>query len=102
MRRKPSTFAWIAALAVITKFWVAAFSWRNIAPQRIRQYLVIWLGSTLCLIALAMLVWAGYLRYFLPSDIYRLRSLLILVALLVIPFARVGLAPSALARNRHR
>ena len=97
---------WIAALAFVAKVWLAAFSWRKITPQRVRQYLVVWLAGTVCLIALAMLLWAG-LRYLLPSDIYRLRSLLILVALLVIPFARLpfarlGLAPSSLAKNRHR
>ncbi len=93
---------WVAALAVAAKFWIAAFSWRKVAPQRVRQYLIVWLGSTLCLITLAVLLWAGLLRYFLPSDIYRVRSLLILAALLVMPFGRLGLATSSLARNRHR
>lgn len=93
---------WVAALAVAAKFWIAAFSWRKVAPQRVRQYLIVWLGSTLCLISLATLLWAGLLRYFLPSDIYRVRSLLILAALLVMPFGRLGLATSSLARNRHR
>jgi hypothetical protein len=114
-RRQSSNLSWIhnnidrllpalvgiAAVAVITKFWMAAFSWRNIAPQRLRQYCLVWFGGTLCLITLAMLLWAA-LRYAFPSDVYRLRSLLLLVALLIIPFARLGLAPSSLARNRHR
>ena len=91
----------IVAFAAITKFGMAAFFWRGIAPQRLRQYFMVWCGGTLCLITLAVLLWAG-LRYVLPSDIYRLRSLLILIALLVIPFARIGLAPSSLAKNRHR
>ncbi len=94
-------FVWIAALAVIAKFWTAAFCWSKMAPHHVRQYLLVWFGSTLCLTTLSVLLWAG-LRYVLPSDIYRLRSLLVLVSLLIIPLARVGLAPSSLARNRHR
>jgi hypothetical protein len=101
---------WIAALAVIAKFWLAAFSWRSIAPARVRAYLLLWAGATLSLIALANLLWAhGLLSLqlmavtgFLPVDVYRLRNLLVLLALLVIPFARLGYAPSALAKNRHR
>ena len=107
--RPLSLFEWIAALGVSAKFWMAAVSWRKIAPQRVRRYFLAWCGGTLCLIALAILVWAdgtlilslmAFLN-FLPLDVYRLRNLLILVALLVIPFARLGLAPSSLARNRH-
>jgi len=93
-------FEWLAAFAVIAKFWLAAFSWRKIDPQRVRKYLLVWLGGTFCLIALAILWWKGG-RLYLPLDADRLRNLLILIAVLVIPFARPGLAPSALARNRH-
>ena len=95
-----SYLEWIAALAIIVKFWLAAFSWRKISSQRVHKYLLIWLGSAFCLMALALLVWAGA-RFYLSLDADRLRNLLILIALLVIPFARLGLAPSALARNRH-
>ena len=102
-------FEWLAAFAVIAKFWMAARSWRHIAAQRVRKYLLVWLGGTLCLMTLAILLWAdGLLDLllmavldFLPLDPYRLRNLLILVALLVIPFARPGLAPAFFAKNRH-
>jgi hypothetical protein len=101
---------WIAALAVIAKFWLAAYSWRSISPVRVRAYLLCWTGATLLLVTLAILVWAhGLLSLqlmammdFLPLDTFRLRNLLVLLALLVIPFARIARAPPALARNRHR
>ena len=101
---------WIIALAVIAKFWLAAFSWRSITPGRVRAYLLLWSCATLLVITLAILLWANGLLTLqlmalvdsLPLDVYRLRNLLLLLALLVIPFARLGYAPSALARNRHR
>jgi hypothetical protein len=37
-----------------------------------------------------------------PVDVERSRSLTILLALLAVPLWRIGLAPSFLARNRHR
>jgi hypothetical protein len=100
---------WAVALAVIAKFWLAARSWRDIAPERIRRFLLLWSGGTIALVALAILLWAhGTLSLaltdiadFLPLDVFRLRNLLILVALLIIPFARLGIAPKALAGNRH-
>ncbi len=101
---------WSAAFAVIGKFWVAARSWRNISGRRVCQYLLLWSGATLLLIALAILLWAGgalspALTDFAglpPMDVYRLRNLLILAALLTVPLARLGFAPAALAQNRHR
>ena len=96
-----SYLEWVAAFGVIVKFWLAAFSWRRISSQRVRKYLLVWLGSTLCLVALAALLWAGARLYLPLVDADRLKSLLILIALLAIPFARLGLAPSSLARNRH-
>ena len=92
---------WMAAVAVILKLWLTAFSWHRISPQRVRKYLLAWLASTACLITLALLLWARA-RFDLPVDAERLRNLLVLIALLIIPFARLGFAPSALARNRHR
>jgi hypothetical protein len=101
---------WIAAFAVIAKFWLAAFSWRSIAPARVRTYLLLWACATLLLITFAIFLWGHGLLVlqlmslmdFLPMDVFRLRNFLALLALLVIPFARLGYAPSALARNRHR
>jgi hypothetical protein len=104
-----SVVEWLAALAVIAKFWIAAATWRRIAQKRVQKYLFAWLGATLCLIALMLLLWGdGTLSLLLieldfrPLDVVRLRNLLILTALLVIPFARLGLAPMSLAKNRHR
>jgi len=105
-----SIFEWIATLAVIAKFWLAAFSWRSIGKPRVRAYLLLWTSATLLLAVLAILIWAHGsldlelmgLMDFLPLDVYRLRNLLILVTLLIIPFGRIGFAPSVLAKNRHR
>jgi len=101
---------WIVALAVVAKFFVAARTWRNVSSKRTRNFLLAWAGGTICLGALAMLLWAhGLLSLelmafgdFFPLDIVRLRNLLILVSLWIIPFARLGLAPTMLAKNRHR
>src|SRR5207245_598957 len=104
-----SWFEWVLACAVMAKFWMATFSWRRIASARVRKYMLIWSGGTFVLIALALLIWArGTLVLlliqlgFLPMDVYRVKYLLILIALLTIPVARLGLAPLSLARNRHR
>ena len=101
---------WIVAFAVIAKFWLAAFSWRSIARARVRTYLLLWICATLLLITFAIFLWGHGLLVlqltslmdFRPVDAYRLRNFLVLLALLVIPFARLGYAPSALAKNRHR
>jgi hypothetical protein len=95
------TLVRIAAIAVVAKLWIAAWTWRDIDRARVQQYLFLWLSGTLVLVAFALLSWAG-LRYLLPSDSHQLRSLLVLCALLVVPLARLGLAPGSLARNRHR
>jgi hypothetical protein len=92
---------WLAAAAVIVKLWGAVFSWRRVPMQHVRRYLPIWLGGTACLVAFAILVWDA-LGSLLPSDTYQLRNLLIFIATLIIPLARIGLAPAFLNRNRHR
>ena len=92
---------WIAAAAVVIKFWLAAFTWRKINAKYLRQYLPVWLGGSACLAALSFLL-GDLLGDFVPADTFRLRSLLILIALQIIPLARIGLAPSFLDKNRHR
>ena len=102
--RDPARFAplaWIAAAAVIAKYWIAAYAWRGVSPHYSRVYLLIWLAGTASFLGLGAVVW-GIARIYLPLDVDRLRSLVILLALLAVPIARVGLAPSSLARNRHR
>jgi hypothetical protein len=99
----------LAAAAVIAKFWLAARSWRSIQSQRTGRFFITWLAATLCLILLAFLLWAegtlslALMSWFdlLPMDPIRLRNLLILAALLLIPFARIGFARSSLTKNRH-
>jgi hypothetical protein len=56
--------------------------------------MMIWADGTLSALLMAVLG-------FPPIDSLRLGSLLILVAILVVPFARIGLIPGALAGNRH-
>lgn len=93
--------AWIAAVAVIAKYWIAAYAWRGVAPRYLRVYLIVWLAGTASFLALGIVLW-GMVRIYLPLDVDRLRSVVILLALLAVPLARVGLAPAQLARNRHR
>jgi hypothetical protein len=47
---------WVAAAAVVIKFWLAAFSWQKIHVKYLRQYLPVWLGGNACLIALSFLL----------------------------------------------
>ena len=90
-----SLIGWILALAVVAKGWFAVFSWTKITPRRTQQYLLLWTGATLCFVALGILSRP-------PLDVYRLEHLYVLAALLLFPLARLGLAPSSFARNRHR
>lgn len=93
--------AWIAAAAVVAKYWIAAYAWSGVSPRYLRAYLLIWLAGTASFLGLGIVVW-GIVRIYLPLDVDRARSVVILLALIVMPLARVGLAPSWLARNRHR
>jgi hypothetical protein len=90
-----SVIGWTLAVLVILKLWLAVFSWSKITPHRSRQYVLIWSGVTFCFIALGILAapWA---------DTYRVEHLFVLAAFLLMPFARLGLAPMSLAKNRHR
>ncbi len=96
-----TSVAWIGALAVAAKLSFAAYAWRRVAPRHIRRYLLVWLAGTACFVTLAVLLW-HIVRVNLPVDFYRVQTVLILVALLAVPLGRLGLAPSRLARNRHR
>jgi hypothetical protein len=113
IRRDPdrllSIVEWILAAIVIAKFWLATFSWRGITSRRALQYLMLWAGSAAALIMLAFMLWAGGLLSPLlagmadlhPLDPLRLQHLLVLGALAAVPLARVGMAPTSLAQNRH-
>jgi hypothetical protein len=99
----------VVATSVIGKLWLAARSWRLVQPKQTRRFLVAWLTVAFCLIILVRLLWADgtlilalmALFEFHPLDPIRLRNFLLLAALLSIPLARLGLARSSLARNRH-
>jgi hypothetical protein len=102
--RDPARLAfviWVVVVAVVAKCSLAAYAWRGVSPRYLRTYLLIWLVGTASLVALGIVVW-GIVRMYAPFDVDGLRSAVILVALLAVPLARVGLAPSSLARNRHR
>jgi hypothetical protein len=92
---------WLMSIAVVAKCWLAAYSWRRVSAHHLRQYLLVWGAATTCLLTLTMLLW-GVVRIYVALDIYRFQGFMILVALLAVPLGRVGLAPSCLARNRHR
>jgi len=95
------TLVRIAAVIVAAKFWIAAWSWRDAQRMHVQRYLALWLCCTAAWVAFGLLLWDGILQV-VPSDSHQLRSLMILCALLAVPFARLGLAPGSLARNRHR
>jgi hypothetical protein len=92
---------WIAVIAVVAKCSLAAYAWRGATARHVRGYVLIWLAGTTSLLALGLAIW-GLVRSYVPFDGDRLRSAVILLALLAVPLARVGLARGALARNRHR
>ena len=92
---------WLLSIAVVAKCWLAACSWRRVSARHLRQYLLVWGGATTCLLTLTMLLW-GVARIHVALDTCRFQGFMILVALLAVPLGRVGLAPSCLARNRHR
>jgi hypothetical protein len=94
-------FVWGAAIAVIAKYWLAARTWRGAQPRLVLRYLAVWLVGTASFVALGMVFWR-IVRIYVAMDSFRLQSLLILLALLAMPLARVGLAPALLERNRHR
>ena len=86
---------WLLALLVIIKFWFAVFSWSKVSSRRTAQYLRLWAAATLVFVLFAIIArpW---------GDMFRMERLYVLGALLLFPFARIGLAPASLARNRHR
>ncbi len=92
-------FPWILACLVTAKAWAAAGLWsraqrRGLITRRILwACLIAWAAATACLM---MLVCA------LCPQVVWLRDLLLLVALLMAPLARIGAAPAAIADNRSR
>lgn len=102
--REPERFAlfvWVIVIALCLKGSLAIYIWRRVSPRYGQAYLLTWLAGTASLVALGMVVW-GIVRTGLWFDAERLRTAIILLAVLAVPLARVGFAPSSLARNRHR
>jgi hypothetical protein len=93
--------AWSAAAAVILKYWLAAYSWRHVPSGYLRRYALILIAGTLIALAFGLVVW-NMVRIYVPLDLERARSVIILAALLSVPLMRIGLATSLLNRNRHR
>ena len=91
------TAAWVLIAAGIVKFSIAARSTRKIG----RQYLTVWFATTSLLVVLALLLSKG-LGVALPSFSSQIRNVLVLVALVFMPLARLGLASSFFEKNRHR
>jgi len=96
-----SAVVWILSAATIAKFWLAAWFWRRAAPQHVWRTLLVWGAGTTSLLAVALVFW-GAARIYVALDVLRFKALMILVALLALPLARVGLAARCLSRNRHR
>ena len=92
---------WLAVLAVVLKLCAAVWSWRKIPIERLRSYFLFWVAATLLLIVFAVIVWS-VLPPVPPSVTYRFRTLMILLAIMFLPLARMGLASSSFAKNRHR
>ena len=92
---------WIVSIAVGLKHCLAVYSWRRVSGPYVRQYLLVWVAGTACFVVLAVVL-SRVVPNNVAPDIHRFQGLMILLALLAVPLGRVGLAPSCLARNRHR
>lgn len=96
---KQTTFiqitGWVLAALIIAKICFGAFAWSKLEARHSLRYLAMWVGGTLCLVVLAVLLRP-------PMDIERQWHIFLLIALFLFPFARVGLAPGALDNNRAR
>ncbi|HLX70474.1 MAG TPA: hypothetical protein VKV04_12675 [Verrucomicrobiae bacterium] len=86
---------WVLAVLIMMKMWLAARSWSKVEPRQSRRYVIVWAAGTLCLVGFAMLARP-------PLDVERQFHVYLLLALLLFPFARVGLAPLSLNKNRAR
>jgi len=82
---------WIAAILILVKISTAVLSWWKV--ERAWAYLLFWISSTLTLIALATRA-----STYVPP----LSHSLVLIAVLITPLARIGIAQASFERNRDR
>jgi hypothetical protein len=92
------TLPWLGILLAL-KWLVAGWAFRTVhrrgllTARAIWTYFGIWLGVTVCLVALALML-------FSPTSVPK--PVIVLGATLIFPLARIGLAPLALEAHRHR
>jgi len=90
---------WVFAIAFAVKILLAVWAFREscrrqlLSPRATAKYVLFWLLGTICFVAFASALCRG--------SIFS-QPLVTLTAALLLPLARVGLAPLALARARHR
>jgi hypothetical protein len=84
---------WAFVAAAVLKLLLATRSWKHISPRRVLKYVTFWWLATLCFVLLVLAI---------DPPFAALKHVMILAAFLPVPLARLGLAPSALAKNRHR
>lgn len=89
-------------LAVVAKFWLAARGRRWTSVRSIGWYGVAWVAAVASLVGLGTAVVNNAGRQLPDGDVQRLRLAMILLAVLLVPLARVVWAPRFLGRNRHR
>jgi hypothetical protein len=82
---------WIAAILILAKLSATVLSWWKV--ERAWAYLLFWISSSLMLIVLATQV-----STYVPPLVHSL----ILIAVLITPLARIGIAQASFERNRHR
>lgn len=105
---------WAVQGAFVLKMWSAVWTWHDamrrglVSSRVVATYVCIWLAVTGCLIVLPYAVFSSA-RISAPASelglvlqVEWLKHLFALAMLLLLPLARVGFAPRALAWNRHR
>jgi hypothetical protein len=100
--RRLDPFLWAGALAVVAKCWLSVRGFRLTPRPWGRRYAIVWLAGVVCLIGVGGVVMSAAGRNLSDSDLNRVWAGVILVAVLLMPIARVAWAPWFLGRNRHR
>jgi hypothetical protein len=98
---RSTAIGWALGAALAAKLSVAVVSWRAATRRELVLagawvYLALWSAATACLVVLVSLLLSPAEGLKLPGAVP------VLACLLFVPLARPGLAPLALAWNRHR